>query len=209
VFVILAGKRLSGKGKPFDIVTMLLIGSILAQLIGFAVSYETLFVMEPDVYEIYITLSQMLVVDTSWISWMALGIAALVSIIPVCLLRFRMNALAFDEAEVKLFGINFTMLRAIALICGAIMILAAQVHVGAVGMISLIVPFMSRSWFGVEFSKQFAGNVCISMIFLLVCRDIADLIPFVGAGIAIGSVVSVVALPLFMLIMAKQMRGWG
>ncbi|MDR3364774.1 MAG: iron ABC transporter permease [Clostridiales Family XIII bacterium] len=209
VFVILVGKKLSGRGKPFDIVTMLLIGSILSQLIGFVVSYETLFVMDPDVYEIYVTLSQMLIVDTSWVSWLVLGIAGLASFIPVWLLRFRMNALAFDAAEVKLFGINYTGLRAIALICGAIMILAAQVHVGMVGMVSLIVPFMSRSWFGCEFSKQFTGNICISTIFLLACRDIADLIPFVGSGIAIGSSVSVAALPLFMVIMAKQMRGWG
>jgi iron complex transport system permease protein len=209
VFVILAGKRLSGRGRPFDIVTMLLVGSILSQLIGFVVSYMTLYVMDPDMYEVYVTLSQMLVVDTSLLSWATLGAAAAAAIIPVHILRFRMNALAFDAAEVKLFGINFTALRAAALICGAIMILAAQVHVGMVGLVSLVVPFMSRSWFGCEFRKQLVGNVCVSTIFLLACRDIADLIPFVGAGIAIGSAVSVAALPLFMVIMAKQMRGWG
>jgi iron complex transport system permease protein len=208
VFVIVAGRRLSGKGKPFDIVTMLLVGSIFSQLIGFVVSYVTLFVMDPDMYEVYFTVSQMLIVDTSPLSWLALGIAALASIIPVYLLRFKLNALAFDETEVKLFGVNYTALRALALICGAIMILAAQVHTGMVGMVSLIVPFMARSWFGCEFRKQFIGNACISTILLLLCRDIADLIPFVGSGIAIGSVVSVAALPLFMVIMAKGMRGW-
>lgn len=207
-FVILAGKRLSGKGRPFDIVTMLLIGAILSQLIGFVVSYVTLFVMEPDQYELYFAVSQMLVVDTSPISWAALGVAALASIVPIYLLRFPLNALAFEGEEVKLFGLNFTGLRALALICGAIMILAAQVHTGMVGMVSLIVPFMARSWFGCEFSKQFTGNMCIGTILLLACRDIADLIPFVGDGIAIGSVVSLIALPLFMMIMARQMRGW-
>lgn len=207
-FVILAGRKLSGKGKPFDIVTMLLIGSILSQLVGFVVTYVTLFVMEPEVYQQYITLSQMLVVDTSGISWTVLIAASAISLAPVIYLRFRFNALAFDEQEVRMLGINFTALRAVALICGAIMILAAQIHIGAVAMVSLIVPFLSRSWFGCEFRKQLVGNVCISTVLLLVCRDIVDLIPFVGDGIGIGSAVSVVALPIFLLIMARHMRGW-
>jgi iron complex transport system permease protein len=209
VFVTLAGRRLSGKGRPFDIVTMLLIGSIFSQLIGFVVSYVTLYLMDPDMYEIYFNISQALVVDTSFLSWTALGVASAASAIPVFVLRFRLNALAFTEEEVRLFGVNFTTLRAAALICGAIMILAAQVHVGMVGMISLIVPFLSRSVFGCEFRKQLVGNLCIGPILLLACRDVADLIPFVGDGIAVGSAVSVVALPVFMVIMAKQMRGWG
>lgn len=208
LFVIVAGRKLSGKGRPFDIVTMLLIGTILSQLIGFVVTYVTMFVMDPDMYQIYITLSQMLVVDTSAASWVALLSAAAVSLAPVIYLRFRFNALSFDEQEVKMLGINFTALRAVALVCGAIMILAAQIHIGAVSMVSLIVPFMSRSWFGCEFRKQLVGNVCISTVLMLVCRDIVDLIPFVGDGIGIGSAVSLVALPVFLLIMARHMRGW-
>lgn len=208
VFVILAGRKLSGKNKPFDIVTMLLIGSILSQLVGFVVSYYTMFVMDPSDYAIYITLSEMLVVDVSPVSWGVLAIACAVSLIPIWLLRFRLNALAFDEQEVRFMGVNVALLRAVALICGAIMILAAQIHIGAVALVSLIVPFLARSWFGCEFRHQLIGNLCISTILLLVCRDVVDLVPFVGDGIGIGSAVSLMALPLFLLIMAKHLRGW-
>lgn len=207
-FVIFMGRKLSGKGKPYDIVTMLLLGSILSQLLGFVVSYVTLFVMDPGTYEMYYALSQMLVVDTSPVSWACLGVATLVSFVPIWHMRFKLNALAFDEQEVRLLGINATALRALALVCGAIMILAAQIHTGAVAMVSLIVPFLSRSWFGCEFRKQLAGNICIGTILLLVCRDVADLIPFVGDGIAIGSIVAVFAMPLFLVIVAKSLRGW-
>lgn len=208
VLVIAAGRRLSGRGKPFDIVSTLLIGVILSQLVGFVVSYVTLFVMDPDMYQIYLTLSEMLVVDTSPISWICLGIATVVSVVPVWRLRFRLNALSFDEQEVKLLGINLTALRGVALVCGGIMILAAQIHIGMVAMVSLIVPFLARSWFGCESRKQLIGSACIGAILLLVCRDVVDLVPFVGDGIGIGSAVSVAALPLFLLIMARHMRGW-
>lgn len=208
IFVIAVGKKLSGKGKPFDIMSMLLIGSILSQLLGFIVSYVTLFVMDEEYYLVFYNLSQMLTVDTSLISWLTLGVASIASVVPIYFLRRKMNALALEEEEVRLLGINYTRLRAIALICGAIMILAAQIHTGMVGMVSLIAPFIARSWFGCEFSKQLTGTICISTVLLLACRTITDLIPFVGEGLAVGSVVSVVAMPLFVVLMAKQLRGW-
>ncbi|MGN0037801.1 MAG: FecCD family ABC transporter permease [Coriobacteriales bacterium] len=208
VFVIVAGKRLSGPGRPFDIVSMLLIGSILSQLLGFIVSYVTLFVMDESEYLVFYNLSQMLTVDTSLLSWASLGIAALCSVVPILFMRRKMNALALDPEEARLLGLNYGQLRAIALVCGAVMILAAQVHTGMVALVSLIVPFMARSWFGCEFSTQLTGTVCIGTVLLLLCRCITDLVPFVGEGLAIGSVVSVVAMPLFVLIMAKHLRSW-
>lgn len=208
VAVLVAGKRLSGAGRPYDIVTMLLIGSIFSQLIGFVVSYVTLFVMEEDDYLVFYTLSQMLTVSTSLISWVTLGVAALASFVPIWMNRHKMNVLAFDDQEARLLGVNSSRMRALALVCGAIMILAATIHVGLVALVSLVVPFISRAVFGCEFNKQLIGNLCISPILLIACRDITDLLPFIGEGLAIGSVVSVVALPLFVVLMARHVRGW-
>ena len=208
LFVIVAGRKLSGKDKPFDIVTMMLVGSILSQMLGFIVSFVTLFVMDEEDFLTYYTVSQMLTVDTSPISWIALGIACTVSLIPTYVLRYKFNALALDPEEARMLGLNYPVLRAAALVCGAVMILAAQVHVGMVSLVSLIVPFLSRSLFGCESSKQLIGNLCIGPTLLLICRDVTDLIPFVGDGLAIGSVASVVMLPLFVVVMARQMRGW-
>ena len=207
VVVIAAGRKLSGRGRPYDIVTMLLIGSILSQLLGFIVSYITLFVMDENDYLVFYTLSQMLTVSTSLVSWLALGVASLVSFVPIWLNRYKLNALALDDQEARLLGVNSTRIRALALICGAIMILAAQIHVGAVGLVSLLVPFLARGLFGCEFRKQLIGCMCISPILLLVCRDITDMVPFVGEGLALGSVVSVVALPLFVVLMSREMGG--
>lgn len=210
VFVILAGRKLSGKGKPFDIVTMLLIGGIFGQLAGFLQQYVILFLYGEDetIQNVFIELSQMLVVDTSPLSWICLAVAFAVSFIPVYLMRFKMNALAFSDEEVRLFGINFTRLRAVALVSGAIMMLAAQIHTGSVGMISMIVPFMARSWFGTEFSKQLTGSICISTVLMLACRDITDCIPFVGGGLGVGMIVQLVAMPLFVIIMARHLNSW-
>ena len=206
-FVLFAGWRISQARRSVDVVSLMLIGSIVSQLFGSIVTYVTLFGMNESTYAVYYTISQMLVVDTSTLSWICLGVACAVSIVPVFLLRTRMNALSFDEADVRLFGLNYGRLRAVALVCGAVMILAAQIHTGMVGLVSLIVPFLSRRWFGCEFSYQLAGCACISTIFLLLCRDLADLIPFVGDGLALGNMVGILALPLFLFVVARQKRG--
>lgn len=206
VFVILAGRRLSKKSHSLNTLSLLLIGSIVSQLLGFVISYFTLFVMDESTYAIYFQVSEMLVVDTSEFSWICLGIAALISFIPIFILRFRMNALSFNEDEMRPLGINAARMRIIALVCGAIMILAAQIHTGMVGLISLVVPFMARRWFGTEFSHQLVGSICVGTLLLLLCRDIADLIPFVGDGISVGSMVGIVALPLFLVVVARSRR---
>lgn len=206
IFVIGIAKKMSGPRKSLDVVSMLLIGSMVSQLFGIVVSYVTLFVMDEADYSIYFTISQMLVVDTSPLSWACLGVACVATIVPVFLLRHHLNALPFDEEEIKLWGLNYGRLRWVALICGAIMVLAATIHTGGVGLVTLIIPFLSRRFFGCSFARQFAGNICLGTIFLLVCRDVADLIPFVGDGFAIGNVVGVVALPIFLFIVAFQQR---
>lgn len=205
-FVIIAGRRLSGKGRPFDVVAMLLLGSILSQLMGFVVNYVTLFLMDEEDYLVFYTLSQMLVVDTSPVSWIALGTASLVSLVPVWVLRHRLTALTLDDQDAKSLGVPIAALRAVALAAGAVMVLAAQIHIGAVGLVSLIVPFLARRWFGCAFPQQLVGCVAIGVPLLLIVRTVTDLIPFVGDGFAIGSVMSVAALPLFVFVMVSSLK---
>lgn len=208
VVVMIAGFKMTGKGKPLDVVNMMLVGSVLSQMVGFVVTFITSYLVDEDVYDDYVSLSEMLTVDTSLFSYVCLAVIVAATLVPVWMMRFKLNALSFDEQEVRLMGIDLTPLRTVALIAGGLMMLAAQVHIGAVSMVAIIVPFLSRSIFGCEFRKQLVGNVFISMILLTACRCVVDLIPFVGDGLGIGTAVSLFALPLFLLIVAFHMRGW-
>lgn len=206
-FVMGAGKWISG-ARPFNLVDMLLVGSITAQLLGVVSSFIVLWILDDEAYITYFTISQMLVVDTSLATWVALAVALVASFVPIWLLLFRMNALAFSDTEIRLMGISPAGIKGIALLCGSIMILAAQAHVGMIGMVTLVVPFLARSWFGCEMRKQFAGNVLLGPLLVLLCRDVADLIPFVGDGIGIGSVVGIVILPIIIYVFARGSRAW-
>lgn len=207
--VIYAGFHQPGaKSNRFSIIGMLVIGMAISRVVNLAVQYITLYVWDDALYLVYYEFEQMLVVDTSALSWACLLIGAFIGLFPIIRQRFAFNGLAFDDDEVSLMGVRPTRLKAIALITGAIMMIVASIHCGMIGMVSLVVPFMSRNLFGCEFTKQFTGNLLISPVLVILCRDIADLIPFVGDGISVGAIVSIAALPIFIVVMMKQMRGW-
>ena len=206
--VILAGKRLSAPGRPFDVVTMLLVGSILGQLLGFVTTYISMFVLDSALYSVFYELTGMMQVDTSFLAWLILGVVSIATLAPVIFLRFRMNMLSYEQDEARLMGVNMLPLRTVALVCGAIMMLAAQVHIGSVAMVTLFVPFIARSMFGCEFRHQLVGCICVGTVLLLLCRDLSNLIPFVGEGVPIGVVTSMVALPIFLFLMMRHVRGW-
>lgn len=210
VLVIVFGftKVMDGPGRPFNVINMLLVGTIVNSLLGVLVTYLTFYGFEPELWEIYLSLSEVLVVDTNWYALVTIVVSAAITLVPVVLLRFRMNALGFDPSDMRMLGVNSRWLQIVALVCGAIMMTAAQVQVGPAAMITLVVPHISRSLFGAEFRKQFVGNMLLGAALLMACRCIVSFIPFVGSGLPIGTVADFVVLPAFIWILATQQRGW-
>jgi len=114
----------------------------------------------------------------------------------------------FDTDDSNSMGVNTRFVKFLALVLGSLMMTAGMVHCGAVGMVSLMVPFISRGIFGAESRKLFWGNLLIGGFVLLLCRDIAFFIPFSGDGIPLGSVVEFVTLPVFVAILLSKRRTW-
>ena len=199
---------MTGKGRPLNVVNLLLTAMILTQIIGVIVTYVTAFVFSWEQWEIYNNLSEALTVNTSAFGWGALLVTCLIGIIPIFLLRFRLNGLNFDDMEMKLLGIDAGRLRLLALICGTILVMGVQVQMGVVAMLALVVPHISRMVFGAEFRKQLAGNVLIGASLLVLCRVILGFIPFISSFLPISVVLNFLVLPFFVWMLATQQRGW-
>lgn len=199
-------KKVRGR-KPFSVITMLLVASIVSQLIGAFMTYATATMTDMQLIS-YSSLLQMLNVNVEPIAFAVLGGTMLIGVVPLAFVGFSMNAMALSDEEAHTMGVNLTPMRIAALAMGTVMIVSCEVLVGAVGMVSLFVPFISRAQFGAEFRRQTAGNVMIGAIILLICRTIANSIPFVGDGFPIGVVVSVISLPFFVAIVVSKQRTW-
>ena len=202
VIIVLAlvfalSKLMTIRGQSVSTMNILLVAMMVAALADIVSAYISAYFFDIDQWFVYSGLVEVVAVNTSTTAIAVLVGSTIISVIPVALLRFRLNMLSFSDADMRLLGVKPSVLRAIALVCGTIMMLASELAVGTVALISLVVPNISRALFGAEFRRQFAGNCLIGACLLTLCRIISFMVPYVSGGFPIGVVVSFVVLPAF------------
>ena len=79
--------------------------------------------------------------------------AIALGVIPLVLLRWRVNVLALGDEEARSLGVNATAVR-VAVIAGATLMTAAAVSIsGIVGWVGLLIPHLARLLVGPDFSR--------------------------------------------------------
>jgi iron complex transport system permease protein len=204
--VMLIAKLSSGKRK-FSVFDLLIVASIFSSVVGAVTSFFT-YGMDNDLALVMQDISNAIIVNTDSLSLGILGIVTLISVLPFFLLRFSFNAVCFDNEESSSMGVNTRFIKFFSLVLGSLMVVAGMVHSGSVGMISLMVPFISRSLFGAESRNLFWGNLLLGGLVLLICRDIAAFIPYGNHGFPIGGIVQFLSMPIFILILISGRRTW-
>ena len=206
ILVLLGGKWISGKGN-FNVVNMILMGTIISQLLGVVSTYiQNMYINESE-WLIYYNLQAATTADSIY-TWATLLIGFVAALAPVFIFRFKLNLVSFSDAETRLLGVDPNKLRILALVCGSVMVLTAQVNAGQVAMASLVVPFVVRAVFGAEFRKQLWGNILVGALLILVCGDISTYVLLWGTTVDLGSIVTIVAMPLFVWMLAVRQRSW-
>ena len=128
-----------------------------------------------------------------------LFIPILAGLIPLFLLKWRLNLLTIEEETSKSVGINVTALRFVVIIC-ATLITAASVSVaGMIGWIGLVIPHFCRMIFGYDYRKLIPATALFGATFLLVVDDIARLAT--TREIPIWILTSFVGAPLFIYLL--------
>jgi iron complex transport system permease protein len=207
LIVLFTGKVVS-RGRRFAVTDMLLVGTAISQVVGVLITYYR-FEMEDELLIVFQEISSGIYINIHTITFIILGAAFIVSIIPVHLLRYSFNAVCFSDDDAFTMGINPVVIRFITLAGGTIMITAAMIHCGSVGMISLIVPHICRYLFGSDFKKIYYASGIFGGMLLLLCRDISALFYFGYSGaFPIGTIVNIIAAPIFIIVLFQQRKGW-
>lgn len=97
----------------------------------------------------------------------------LVGLVPIYLLRWRINLLSLVDAEARSLGINTAALRVVLIICATLMTAAAVSFAGIIGWVGLVIPHMARLVVGPEFSRLLPISLLMGAIFLLLTDTIA------------------------------------
>lgn len=209
LLVLVLTKLICGKSRQFSIFELLLVGSIFSQVCGSIVQVIQDTVMSDELWEVYRQISEATNAVITPITIVTVLVVAAITLIPVFLMRFSINSVGFSSLEERLMGLDTRRLKVLCLVFGTCMVVVAQVTVGTVSMVALVVPFVSRALFGTEFKHQLWGDLIMGAVLLLLCRDLVLLFPFYGMELTMGCVVSFITLPFYVWIVASKQRGWN
>lgn len=130
----------------------------------------------------------------------------LLGLIPVLLLRYRLNVLSFGDSEAKTLGLNVTALRAVFIICSTLLTSASVAACGMVGWIGLLIPHLMRMCMGPNYRHLIPASMLAGALFLLMVDNLTRI--FCQVEIAIGILTALIGAPFFLLLLAKGRKGW-
>ena len=128
----------------------------------------------------------------------------LVALVPLVLLRWRVNLLSLPDDEARALGVDVTKLR-IAVIAAATLATSAGVAIaGIVGWVGLVIPHAARLIVGAEFSRVLPLSAILGGAFLLLvdtlCRTVAP------TELPPGVLTALIGTPVFIWLLAATYR---
>ena len=127
-----------------------------------------------------------------------------IGLVPVLLLRWRINILTLGEDEARSMGLNTKALRLLVVLCSTLMTAGAVSVSGMIGWVGLVIPHFSRLIYGDDYSVTLPTSAFMGATFLLAVDDLARIAT--TAEIPLGILTSFVGAPVFLYLIAKGGR---
>ena len=127
-----------------------------------------------------------------------------IALIPLALLRWRVNLLSLPDDEARALGIDVTRLRLMVIGAATLATSAGVAIAGIVGWVGLVIPHAARLIVGAEFSRVLPMSAVLGAAFLLLvdtlCRTVArtELPP--------GVLTALIGTPVFIWLLAATYR---
>jgi iron complex transport system permease protein len=188
------------------ILSLILAGIVLGTLLGACIA---LIKYLADPYNQLPAITYWLLGSLAAVSPADLALAApfaLAGLVPLFLLRWRINLLSLADDEARALGVSVGRLR-LAVVCAATLMTAAAVAIsGIIGWVGLLIPHAARMLVGPEFSRLLPLSMALGAAFLLavdtLCRTIAPI------EVPPGVLTALIGTPFFLWIFATARRTW-
>lgn len=197
--------RVIGKGAN-AIMVLVLTGMVVANLFSSFISI-TKYVADPESKLPAITfwlMGGLSYVTSRQVTVLIISIT--IAMIPLFLLRYKINVLSFGEEEAQAMGIDTDKLRIVIIVCATLLTAASVSVSGMIGWVGLIIPHIARLITGPDYKVMLPASMLIGGIFMLVVDDIARSI-FI-TEIPLGILTSIIGAPFFLYLLLKGRRGW-
>lgn len=128
----------------------------------------------------------------------------ILGLIPLVLLRWRINLLSLSELEAQALGINPARLRLVLIVCATLMTAAAVSFTGIIGWVGLVIPHMARLVVGPEFSRLLPTSLLMGAIFLVLTDNLARNVAYME--LPLGVVTALIGAPFFLYLLLRGAR---
>ena len=126
----------------------------------------------------------------------------LIGLIPLFLLRWRLNVLTLGDDEARALGVDAGRVRLVAVVC-ATLITAASVSVsGMIGWVGLVIPHMMRRLVGSDYRYLLPASVLGGGLFLLMVDNVSRSLS--STEIPIGILTAFIGAPFFLLLITRR-----
>jgi iron complex transport system permease protein len=132
------------------------------------------------------------------------SVPILLGLVPLLLLRWRLNILAMGEEEARSLGIHTGRLRLIVVCCATLATSAGVAVSGMIGWVGLVIPNLARMLVGSDNRHLMPASIMLGGIYLVLVDTLARLIA--ASEIPLGILTSFVGAPFFLYLMLRRQR---
>lgn len=129
-------------------------------------------------------------------------IPILIGLIPLVLIRWKINILTMGDDEAKSMGINPRRTRMIIIFCATLITAAAVSVCGVIGWVGLVIPHLSRRIVGNNYKYLLPASMVMGAIFLLIVDNVARTVW--TTDIPLGILTAVVGAPFFIYLLTRK-----
>ncbi len=130
--------------------------------------------------------------------------AILLGLLPLVLLRWRINLLSLNDQEASALGVNVRGLRLILIAAATLGTAAAVSLAGIIGWIGLVVPHIARLLVGPDFSRLLPASLILGAALLVGADTLARTIAPIE--LPLGIVTALGGAPFFLFLLARSGR---
>jgi iron complex transport system permease protein len=138
--------------------------------------------------------------------WTAVPLVV-IGLVPLVLLRWRINVLSLGDEEAKALGVEAGRLR-LFVVAAATLITASVVAVsGVIGWVGLVIPHIARMAVGPSFDRLLPTSAMLGANYLLIVDTLAR--TMARAEVPIGILTAIIGAPFFLWLLARGRDGWS
>lgn len=135
--------------------------------------------------------------------WFLLPCVAL-GMLPLLLLRWKINVLTLGDREALSLGIHPGRYRALVIVCATLMTAACVSVSGMIGWVGLVVPHIARRLVGDDYRYLLPASALVGAAYLLAVDDFARMLASIE--IPIGILTAFIGAPFFIYLLLRRER---